>query len=317
MNNSNLLSIILLSYYSKDKIYEVYKNVTEVMESERIPFELIIIDDGSKDNSYEIACEVEKSDDRVRAYQLSRNFTSNYAKFAGLSVCKGACATFIPDDFQMPLETVVKMYRAWGKGHKIIIPFRIKRNDGRINDALSNYYYKLMNKISEVTFPRGGADGMLIDREIIDILNSKISPRNTSTIVEVLRMGFDPVFIPYKRPSTDGKSRWTFRKKIKLGLDTLLSSSSFPIKLITVLGILSIALSFLFILFIFIIKLTAKESFLGLSIPGWASNFVLISFFSGLILFSLGVIAEYIWRIHEEVKARPGYIIKKKEHENK
>lgn len=313
MTDSKLLSIILLSYYSSNRIFEVHKKVTEIMESEKIPFELIIMDDGSKDNSFDCARELEKRDKRVKAFQLSKNFTSHYARFAGLSVCKGDCATFIPDDFQMPLNTMLKMYRLWQNNNKIIIPFRSYRNDGKMKDFFSNTYYNLMNRISDVKFPKGGADGMLIDREIIDILNNQIRPRNTSTIVEVLRLGFDPIFIPYKRPTVNAKSRWTLRKKIKLAMDTILSSSSFPIRMITVLGLCSVVLSFLFILFIFIIKFSVNESFLGLSVPGWASSFVLISFFSGLILFSLGIIAEYIWRIHEEVKERPGFIIKKPE----
>ncbi|MFW5804156.1 MAG: glycosyltransferase [bacterium] len=319
MKNENkdnrLFSIILLSYYSEERIKGVYEKVKVVMEKENIPFELIIMDDGSKDNSYQISLQLEKSDKRVRAYQLSRNYTSHYSKFAGFSVCNGACATSLSDDFQLPLDVLVKSYRLWEKGERVIIPFRHKRYDSKIKSYFSNFYYNLMNRFSEVNFPKGGADGFTIDREIIDILNNHIRPKNTSTTVEVLRLGFDPVFIPFERPKTNNKSRWTFNKRIKLALDTFLSSSSFPIKLITILGFLSVILSFIFIIFIFIIKLSVKNSFLGLSVPGWASSFVLISFFSGLILFSLGIIAEYIWRIHEEVKDRPGYIIKKKDHE--
>ena len=312
MPEDKLLSIILLSYHSKERIIPVYDKVKQTMENEKIPFELIIMDDGSKDESYTVACELEKRDKRVRAFQLSRNFTSHYSKFAGFYVSKGICATSIPDDLQMPLETIVKMYRLWERGHKIVIPFRASRNDGWLKDKFSNIYYDIMNSISDVNFPKGGADGFLIDREIIDLLNERIHPINTSTIVEVLRLGFDPVFIPFDRPSVVGKSRWTMNKKIKLALDTILASSSFPIKFISLLGILSIFISLFFIVFSTMIKIYGDSRFLGFSIPGWTTNFILISLFSGMILFSLGVIAEYIWRIHEEVKNRPGFIIKKK-----
>jgi dolichol-phosphate mannosyltransferase len=313
MADKKLFSLILLSYHSQARIMPVYEKVAEVMENEKIPFEFIIIDDGSKDDSYKIACDLEKQDRRVRAFQLSRNITSHYAKFAGFSLCKGACVTSIPDDFQLPLEVVVKMYRYWEKGNKIVIPFRASRNDGMIKDSLSNLYYNIMNRISDVTFPKGGADGFLIDREILDIFNERIHPINTSTTVEALRMGFDPVFIPFDRPVRKGKSRWTFKKRLKLALDTILSSSSFPIKLITMLGILSVVLSILFIIAVLIIKLYSSRGLLGITIPGWTTSFILISFFSGLILFSLGIIAAYIWLIYEEVKDRPGYIIKQKE----
>ncbi len=313
MLEKNMLSLILLSYQSQDRIKPVYNKVIEILEKENIPFEFIIIDDGSKDDSYKIACEIEKQDQRVRAFQLSRNITSHYAKFAGFSMCKGECVTSIPDDFQLPLEVVVKMYRLWEKGHKIVIPFRASRNDGVIKDALSNFYYKIMNRISDVSFPKGGADGFLIDREILDIFNERIHPINTSSTVEALRMGFDPVFIPFDRPAREGRSRWTIKKRYKLALDTILSSSSFPIKLITILGILSVVLSILLIVAVLIIKIYSKSGLLGITIPGWTTSFILISFFSGLILFSLGIIAAYIWLIYEEVKNRPGFIIKKKE----
>jgi len=308
-----MYSVILLSYYSEKRINNVFNKVSETLEKENIPFEFIIMDDGSKDNSYKVALELEKKDARVRAYQLSKNYTSHYSKFAAFEVCKGSCATSIPDDEQMPMDILVKMYRHWEKGDKIVIPFRVSRDDGKIKDMFSNLYYKIMNSITDVSFPKGGADGFLIDREIIDILNTKIAPRNTSTTVEVLRLGFDPVFIPFDRPVVKNKSRWTFRKKMKLAMDTLLSSSTFPIRFISRLGMTSFFFSIVLIFLLAYIKLSGQNSIGGVSMPGWTSILAFVAFFSGLILFSLGIVAEYIWKIHEEVKGRPGYIIKKKD----
>lgn len=306
-------SIILLSYYSEKRINNVFKRVSEALEKENIPFEFIIMDDGSKDKSYEVALELEKKDDRVRAYQLSKNYTSHYSKFAAFSICKGGCATSIPDDEQMPLDIIIKMYRTWEKGNKIVMPFRTSRDDGKIKDTFSNLYYKMMNSITDVNFPKGGADGFLIDREVIDILNDQIVPRNTSTTVEVLRLGFDPVFIPFERPKVKNKSRWSFRKKLKLAMDTILASSTFPIRFISRLGVISFLVS-LFLLFVVVyVKFSGTSSFGGVSVPGWTSLLAFLALFSGLILLSLGIVAEYIWKIHEEVKGRPGYIIKRKE----
>lgn len=307
-----MYSIILLSYYSEKRIVNVFNRVSKALEQEQIPFEFIIMDDGSKDNSYQVALELEKQDSRVRSYQLSKNYTSHYSKFAAFTVCKGDCATSIPDDEQMPLEIIIKMYRTWQKGHKIVMPYRISRNDGKIKDSFSNLYYKMMNSITDVTFPKGGADGFLIDREVIDILNNQISPRNTSTTVEVLRLGFDPVFIPFERPTVKNKSRWTFKKKMKLAMDTILASSTFPIKFISRLGLISFICSIGLIILLTYIKLTGQTSIGGVSMPGWTSILAFVAFFSGLILLSLGIVAEYIWKIHEEVKGRPSYIIKKK-----
>jgi len=302
-----LLSLIILSFNSSKTLIDVYKHFVKHLEIENIPFEIVIMDDGSDDKSFEIAQQLTIEDSRVSAYQLSRNFSTHYSIFAGLTKVSGKCAVPIPDDFQVPVETILEMYRLWENGNKIIVPYRKNRDDGFIVDAFSNLYYKIMNNFSEINFPKGGSDLFLIDQEIIDIINRNIHPKNTSTIVEVLRLGFSPVFIPMSRhKSVNEKSRWTFKKKIKLALDTFISTSSFPIKLISFLGIISSIISFTMIFYYIYAKLTGM-----IEVPGWTLIVIYISLFNGLILFSLGIIAEYIWRIFEEVKDRPGYIIKK------
>ncbi len=308
-----MLSLILLSYYSGDRIVKAYQKLSEILGNEKIPFELIIIDDGSKDNSYEIALKLEKDYSNVIAYQLSKNYTSHYAIFAGLSVCNGLCAMPIVDDEQQPYQSVVEMYRLWQNGEKIIIPYRVKRNDGFLNNFFANTYYKIINELSDLKFPEGGADLFFIDREVVDILNSRIHAINTSSITEVLRLGYNPYFYAYERvKGTNAKSRWTLKKKIRLFKDTFFSSSTWPVKVITFLGLFFSFFSILIIVFYTYIRLLGNTSFWGENMPGWTSTVVIISFFSGLILFSLGIIAEYIWRIYEEVKNRPGYLIKKK-----
>lgn len=114
--NDKLLSIILLSYYSNNRISKVYTDLKAVLGKNNIPFEFIIMDDGSKDNSYDLACSLEKQYDNVRAFQLSRNYGSMYSCFAGLSLCKGACALPLVDDEQQPYDTIVEMYRLWEAG---------------------------------------------------------------------------------------------------------------------------------------------------------------------------------------------------------
>lgn len=308
-----MLSLILLSYYSGERITKVYDKLSTLLTREKIEFELIVIDDGSTDDSFKIAQQLESGHGNVRAFQLSKNFTSHYAIFAGLSICKGQCAMPIPDDEQQPYTSIVDMYRIWEKGAKVIIPYREKRNDGFVNDLLSNTYYKTINYLSDITFPEGGADSFFIDRELIDLLNDRIHSINTSSIIEVLRLGFSPVYYPYVRvKGINTKSRWTLRKKIRLFKDTFFSSSTWPVKVITNLGLFFSLFAFVIIVIYTYIRFFGNPDFWGERFPGWTSTIIIVSFFSGLILFSLGIIAEYIWRIYEEVKARPGYIIKKK-----
>lgn len=309
-----MLSVILLSYFSNNKLTKVYSNLSEYLSKNGIEFELIIIDDGSTDNSFLIAQQMEAEFSNVRSFQLSKNYTSHYAIFAGLSVANGLCATVIPDDEQQPYESIVNMYRLWENGEKIIIPFRETRDDSFFSKSFSNLFYIIMNRFSEVKFPSGGADSFLIDSEVIQILNEKIHPINTTSITEILRLGYSPVFLPYYRPrGNNHKSRWTLKKKIRLAKDFFFSSSTFPIKLITNMGVFFSLVSLLIILLYAYARLFGNENYWKLSeVPGWTSTIIIISFFSGLILFSLGIISEYIWRIYEEVKNRPGYTIKKK-----
>jgi polyisoprenyl-phosphate glycosyltransferase len=307
-----MLSIIFQCYFSGDRILRTYQNLSLLLIKNEIPFEYIIIDDGSTDNSFELAQELALKQENVKAFQLSRNYTAHYAIFAGLSVCLGNCAFPIDDDEQFPYDAIVELYRLWQKGNKVVIPYRINRNDGFIKNSISNIYYQIINTLSEISFPKGGADTFLIDREIIDIINSRIHPINTSSIVEVLRLGFAPCYYPFERKrGINKKSRWTLKKKIRLFKDTFFSSSTWPIKMITRLGLFFAVLPFCLIVFYFYLAVFGNTDFWGKYLPDWSSTAIIISFFSGLILFSLGIIAEYIWRIYDEVKNRPGYIIKK------
>ncbi len=318
MTSNKLLTVILCAYYSRERINTAYRRLTETMDAAGIPFELIVMDDGSQDDTYQIALALEAAHDNVRAYQLSRNYTSFYSMFAGLSVSRGGCATAIPDDEQQPYETIVEMYRLWEGGEKIILPHRIQRDDPPVTKAFSTLFYGMMNKLSDITFPPGGVDTFFIDREIIDILNTRIHPINTSIISEILRIGFSPRFFPYSRPqsTSKAKSRWTFKKKWRLAKDFFFSSSSFPIRFITRCGLFFAFFALLMIVLFIIIKLLSMEQtfyFFNTNVQGWTSLIIAITFFSGLILFSLGILSEYVFRIYEEVKARPGYIIKKKD----
>lgn len=310
MDQNKVLSIIILSYQSEKSIESVCHLVLQKMTDENIPFEIVIVDDGSTDHSYTIAKKLSAEYNHINVLRLSKNFNSPYAMFAGLSACRGACAVVIPDDLQRPLDTVVAQYRKWQLGAKIVIGYRQSRNDGKLNDLFSAWYYTLMNRYSNIKFPPGGADGFLADREVIDILIKKVSHHNTSPIIEALQLGFDPVFLPFDRPKSNARSRWTFKKKWRLAMDTFFASSTFPIKLVTLVGLLIFLLSILMSMIVIFVKLFSDNTLFGFPVPGWATIILIIMFFNGMTMLSLGIIAEYIWRIFDEVKGRPPYIIR-------
>ena len=307
------LSLILLSYQSEQQLPGVVPIIRERMKQEGIPLELLIMDDGSTDASFQVAKGLEQQYPDVVAYRLSRNYGSTANTFAGLSRVTGACAALISDDLQTPLDVLVQMYRRWREGAKIIVPYRVSRRDGWRTDLPAKWYYRIMNAFSDAELPRIGTDGWLIDREVIDIVNESISPRNTKLSLELFLLGFDPVLIPFERPAVDTVSRWTWRKKFKLAMDTFFSVSTFPIKVMSGLGLVTFVLCFILAFVLAVTKLFFDNSLFGFPIPGWTTIMVLITMFNGIILFSIGIVAEYIWRIYEEVKGRPGYIIRKED----
>jgi polyisoprenyl-phosphate glycosyltransferase len=306
-----LLSVLIPLFNSEKRLPIAYDAITSTLEAEGIPFELLLIDDGSSDQSWSVAKGIAARDARVRVYRMSRNYTSPYVQFAAMSVCKGACLTSMADDLQRPPSVIVEAYRYWQQGHKLVISYRNSRNDGWFNDLMSNMYYHLMNRLSEVKFPPGGTDAFLIDRELIDIMNTRIHPIHTSSVVEVLRLGFDPLFLPFDRPSRPGKSRWTWKKKMRLAKDTFFASSSFPIRLITNLGLFISVVCLVMIPLLIYARFFAESQLFGFNVPGWTTIVTLVAFFNGLMLLCLGIVAEYIWRIYEEVKARPGFLLRK------
>ena len=307
--NQGKLSIILLAYQSEHRLEKAVTEIDTALSAASIPHEIVIIDDGSTDKSFVKALELAQRIENISAYRLSRNYTSPMAQFAGLEMCTGQCACPMHDDGQRPIAHIIDMYRLWEKGHKIILGYREGRDDGKVNDFFSNGYYSFMNRFSEITFPPGGSDGYLVDREIIDLLNTRISKRNTTPVIELLKLGYSTVFVPYQRPQRAGKSRWTLRKKINLALNTFFASSIFPLRMITWLGLIIFCFSLLAILLIIAAKLFSDNTLFGFPIQGWTTIVVLMTMFNGILMLSIGVVSEYLWRIYEEVKQRPPYII--------
>jgi polyisoprenyl-phosphate glycosyltransferase len=305
----NILTLILLSYHSGSRLSDVYSEFSTKLIHENIPFEMIIVDDHSRDNSFELAAQLAKEKPNVTSYRLAKNYTSPYGHFAGLRKSNGQCAVAITDDGQIPVDLVVKFYRQWQVGNKIVIGFRDSRHDGYFTDISASLYYNIMNLLSDVKFPKGGTDAMLIDRSIINLLNEKISHNNTSPIIEVLKLGFDTIYLPYDRPVSNNKSRWTLKKKLKYASDTFFSSSSLPIKIITWFGFLV----FDFALLLGFVLLNMKVFKLGLSptgeLPTWTLILAFFCFFNGLVIFSIGIVAQYVWRIMEDVRGKRPYII--------
>lgn len=303
------ISIIIPVYYNQDNLLPLYADLKEkVLTKLKIDYELIFVDDGSKDNSYKVMLDLAKLDNKIKTIKLSKNFGEHAAILAGLSQCTGDCAVRKAADLQEPSKVIIDMLKKYEEGNKVVLAVREDREEPITQKAFSNLYAFLMRKLALHNMPKGGFDTFLIDRQVIDIL-VKMQERNTSLMSQILWAGFDTATVPYVRKKREiGKSRWTLSKKIKLVYDSLLSFSYFPIKLITVCGFLSFIISIILLIVIMYQRITGI-----IDVEGYTSIIMIMLMGFGIIMLSIGVIGEYLWRTYDAARNRPPYIIDKME----
>jgi dolichol-phosphate mannosyltransferase len=295
-------------YFNEGNLFPLYKELKKtILSRPEFLYELIFVDDGSKDNSFEKLVELRKIDNKIKILKLSRNFGSHVAILAGLSNCTGDCATVISADLQDSPNIIVEMYKRWNDGHKVVLAVRADREDSWLRTQISNLYYRLMKKVALPNMPKGGFDCFLIDRAVINIIKN-IEEKNSTLMGQILWCGFKSDIIYYVRKKRDlGVSRWTFSKKIKLFVDSFTAFSYLPVRLMSLLGISISFVSFLFGIFVVINKIVNGGDEIG-----WSSLMVAIAFLSGIQMTMLGIIGEYLWRNFDESKKRPIFIIDEK-----
>jgi polyisoprenyl-phosphate glycosyltransferase len=300
----NKLSIIIPVYYSSDTLMDCYKDIKKNVFTKINNYELILVDDGSGDNSWDICNKIASLDKYTRLIKLSRNFGSHAACFAGLTVCTGDCATIKAADCQEPASLILDMYESWEKGNRVVLATREGREESFFQTQFANTYYKLVRVFVSKEMPKEGFDCYLIDRKVIEALKL-LDERNSAITLQILWAGFKTSTISYKRLARQrGKSRWTLSKKIKLALDSFVSFSSAPVRFVEFLGVFFAIGSFIWGLLLIIFKLTGY-----VNVAGWTALMVVILFSSGIIMFSLGILGEYIWRTLDVAQNRPVYFI--------
>ena len=301
------ISIIIPIYNNAESLEELFQRIIKVSNNElfvNCNFEIICVNDGSDDESYKILKEIAKSQTGldIVIVQLTRNFGSYNAFLAGMNYANGKCNIHLHADLQDPPEEILNLFPHFKKGYKLVIANRNKREDSSV---FSSLYHYLIKKFGVSNIPKGGFDLILFDEKIRkEILN--ISEKNTNNVYLISWLGYDYVNVPYTRVKRrHGNSQWTFRKKIKLFVDTLFSFTDLPliaIRLIFYLSALLFAYS-LFSVFYYDRKLID-------------SNLFLFSALFFLLNISMVIIAEYLNRIHETVRRRPNFVIEKVENHN-
>lgn len=299
------LSIIVPVYYNQETLLTLYEDIkNEALRYLDVDYEIIMIDDGSGDNSYYVMKKLHQIDSNVKICRLSRNFGSHSAILCGLSLATGDCAIVKAADLQEPSSLIVEMYNKWVEGYRVVLAVREGREDSAKNIIFANLYYYFVKRYILHNMPLTGFDVYLIDRKVIDVLVA-LDENNSALTGQILWGGFKTTSVYYKRLGrTIGKSRWTLSKKIKLVMDTLFSFSIFPIRFLSISGLVSVIGSVVWSIIELYYKLSGK-----IVIVGWTSLLIFNLFSFGMMMMALGIIGEYVWRIFDSSRKRPTFII--------
>lgn len=298
------ISIVIPVYYNADTLMLLYEDMKEKILGTIGDYEIVMVDDGSGDDSWDVMNKIRDMDENVKLVKLSKNFGEHAAILAGLSNCTGDCAVTKQADLQEDSELIVRMYEKWKEGNKVVLAVRQERDEPALKKFFANMYYALVRKTIDPNMPKGGCDCYLLDRQAIEVL-MKLDERNSSLTLQVLWIGFKSDNVYFHRKDREvGESRWTLSKKIKLVVDSMMSFSYFPIKFMSSVGFVMAALAFLWI-----IEVIIEFFVVGTPVRGWSTLMILVLFSAGMILIMLGILGEYLWRTLDATRNRPVFIV--------
>jgi dolichol-phosphate mannosyltransferase len=301
-----LCSVILSVYNEALNLPTMYERLAAAVAGEPMRCEFIFVDDGSHDGSFEILEKLNARDSRVKVLRFSRNFGAQETSAAGLREAAGDCAILMASDLQDPPELIPELFRRWRDGYHVVWAKRTGRDDPFFRRLGARAYYALIRRLAIPDYPTEGTGGFcLIGRPVIDALNL-LEERNRLTFELILWCGYTSAEVPYRRPSRfRGVQKWTFSRNLKAGIDGLLALSFAPIRWIMAFGLLVAALSFLGGLYVL-----AYALLFGFHTLGWASLMVSMLFLGGTQLVCIGFLGEYLWRILQECRRRPIYLVR-------
>lgn len=299
------VSIVIPVYYNEDNLQPLYddlkKNFIDVVDYD---YELVLVNDGSKDQSYKIMQQLAERDPNIKIVSLSRNFGSHAAILCGLEKCTGDCAVVKAADLQEPTELILQMVESWQRGNNVVLAIREDREESFGQKLFANTYYWMVQKAALENMPSGGFDVYLLDRKVINVLTA-LDEKNSALTGQILWSGFKTEHIPYVRKAREiGTSKWTLKKKIRLVADTLFSFSTLPVTVVTSVGALSFAGALVWAVLVFIFKLFGM-----IQVSGWTTLFIFNLFSFGVIMMTLGILGAYLWRTFDASRNRPPYIV--------
>ncbi len=303
------ISVVVPMYCEEEVVYECYNRLTNVCDSlKNYEYELIFVNDGSIDKTLPILEELALKDKNVKVISFSRNFGHQCAVTAGLKYVTGDAIVIIDSDLQDPPELIPEMLKLWEQGNKVIYGKRKKREgESRFKLLSASMFYKTLNALSDVDIPKDTGDFRLVDREVVNTINNL--PEHNKFLRGLFSwVGYKQYAFEYERKERfAGKTKYPLKKMLKLAGDGIVSFSTKPLKLLGSLGLISILISFIILIYALLSFVLDWNNITA----GWTSLMVAITFFAGVQLLSIWMISEYIGRIYDETKQRPQYIIEK------
>jgi len=303
-----LISIVIPVYNEEKVIPELIKRLTKFINSyKKYNFEVIIVEHGSIDKSFELLRNCAKKNKRIKVLQLSRNFTCDGGIAAGLHFARGSASVIMMADLQEPIELIKEFIKKWEEGFEIVYGVVKKRTASPLRNFNSKIFYKVLNFLTNNMFPENASDFRLMDRKVYLIIN-QMKEQNKYLRGLVMWTGFKHTGIPFDRQERfAGESKADFKTVLSVALNGIISFSYLPLRMVVLLGIFLTVLSFLLMIFYLLLFIIY-----GRVAPGITTVIMLILFLFGMLFFSLGIISEYLARIYDEVKRRPNYIVSNK-----
>ena len=302
-NEKKLVTILVPAYNEQEVLNLLYDRLKTIMdEQSKYDFEILLVNDGSRDNTLNIMQELRKKDNRICYLNLSRNYGKETAMIAGLDYSKGDCVIIIDADLQDPPELIPEMLQYWEEGYDDV--YAKRKGETFMKKFTSKMYYKTLQSVTNIEIQKDTGDFRLLDRRCVEALKSiRESQRYTKGLFSWI--GYNKKEILYDRdPRAAGQTKWNYGKLINLSIDGLTSFTTAPLRWSALLGILISLAGFLYMLVIIF-----KTIFYGVDVPGYSSTMVVILFLGGIQLIFLGVIGEYLGRAFYETKGRPLYFI--------
>ncbi|AIQ11160.1 glycosyltransferase family 2 protein [Paenibacillus durus] len=299
-------SVIVPMYNEEEVISHTYERLKEVMDRSGDAYELIFVNDGSRDRSADMIREIADQDGHVKLIDFSRNFGHQIAITAGMDYARGEAVVVIDADLQDPPEVILELIAKWKQGYEVVYAKRMKRHgETFFKKITAKLFYRLLSRLTSVDIPTDTGDFRLIDRKVCDVLR-ELKEKNRYVRGLVSWVGFRQTMVEYVREERfAGETKYPLKKMIRFALDGITSFSHKPLKIASYLGFLLSFSSFVFLFFVLM-----QKWFTSRTVPGWASIVGVNLLFNGIVLMILGVIGEYIGRIYDESKDRPLYIVR-------